>query len=167
MFGKISFHSYEHCVEGIVSLSGNRSHYVACVKSRPIKGILKTKLMEELQHQIPNLMYRKLQNSLNDQERLYGAHTYAPSQSVLRNLKYKGAAYTRYSDNWVVNVEVFAKILQENNETFIRDISVRPPGVILYSDKQIKAYSLICKNNIVYFDSTGSVLKRIENCNDF
>ena len=35
---------------GIVSLSGNRSHYVACVKSRPIKGILKRKLMEELQH---------------------------------------------------------------------------------------------------------------------
>ena len=67
----------------------------------------------------------------------------------------------------MVNVEVFAKILQENYETFIRDISVRPPGVILYSDKQIKAYSLICKNDIVCFDSKGSVLKRIENYNDF
>ena len=123
--------------------------------------------MEELQHQTPNVMYRKLQNPLNDQERLYDAHTYVPSQSVLRNLKYKGAACTRYSGNWVVNIEVFAKILKENNEKFIRDISVRPPGVILYSDKQIKAYNLICKNDIVYFDSTGSVLKRIENYNDF
>ena len=89
VFGKIFFYSYEHCVEGIVSLSGKRSHYVACVKSRPIKGILKRKLMEELQHQTPNVMYRKLQNPLNDQKRLYGAHTYAPSQSILRNLKYK------------------------------------------------------------------------------
>ena len=167
VFGKISFYSYEHCVKGIVSLSGNRSHYVACVKSKPIKGILKRKLIEELQHQTPNLMYRKLQNSLNDQERLCGAHTCAPSQSVLRNLKYKGAACTRYSDNWVVNVEVFAKILKENIETFIRDIFHRPRGIILYSDKQIKAYNLICKNDIVYFDSTESVLKRIENYKDF
>ena len=49
----------------------------------------------------------------------------------------------------------------------LSEISVRPPGVILYSDKQIQAYNLICKNDIVYFDSTGSVLKRIENYNDF
>ena len=65
------------------------------------------------------------------------------SQSVLPNLKYKGAACPRYSDNWVVNIEVFAKILEENNETFISDISVRPREVILYSDKQIKAYSFV------------------------
>ena len=85
--GKISFYSNDTCVEGVVLLSGNRSHFVQCIKSRPVKGQIKKQLMEDLQFQPPNSVYRKLQSSLESSERVYGAHTYAPSQSVLRNLK--------------------------------------------------------------------------------
>ena len=58
---------------------------------------------------------------------------------------------------------MFAKKLDENHKTFVRDISVRPPAVVLYSDEQIKAYSLICKKKFVYSDATGSVVKRFTN----
>ena len=64
-------------------------------------------------------------------------------------------------------MEVFCKKLNEKNEPFVRHISIHPPAVNLYSNEQLKAYTLICRKDIVYFDATGSVLKRPENCNDF
>ena len=148
--GKISLVSNKKFVEGIVLLSGKRSHFVECVKSRPVKGCFKKKLMEDLQYQPPNSIYRKLQNSLDANERICGAHTYASSQSVLRNLKSKALMCTRYSDKWDINLEVFSKRLDEKNETFVRNISIRPPAVNLYSNEQLKAYTLICRKDIVY-----------------
>ena len=37
----------------------------------------------------------------------------------------------------------------------------------MYSDEQIKAYSLVCRKDIIHFDSAGSVVKRFENEKDF
>ena len=164
---KIMLYSYSDRVEASLSTSENRSHFIDCVKSRSIKGIHKKKLMEQLQFQKRNSVYRNLHNSLEDEERVYGAHTYAPSQAVLRNLKSKECLVNRYSDSWLINLEVFAKKLHDKNKTFIRDISIRPPAVVLYSDEQMKAYSLVCIKSTVYFDATGSVVKRFKNEKDF
>lgn len=114
-----------------------------------------------------NIIKRKLQQSMTENERIYGAHTYAPASAVLRNIKSQGNIAQRYSNNWIVNMEIMATTLGSKNNPFIREITVRPPGVILFTDDQIKAYSEISQRDVVYFDATGSILKRFETNKDY
>ena len=54
-----------------------------------------------------------------------------------------------------------------NNRTFIRNFSVHPPSVALYNDAQILAYKDLCKKDILYFNASGSIIKKCENGNEF
>ena len=74
-----------------------------------------------------------------DEERILGTHTYAPSQSVLPNIKFEGRLSQRPSENWVLNLELMAKEYARNNRTFIRNFSVHPSCVALDNDTEILA----------------------------
>ena len=120
--------------------------------------------MKKLEGERSYLVYRHLQTDLTEEERIYGAYTYAPSQAVLQNLKCQGNISQRYTDNWVLNIEVMAENFAE---TFVRDFTVRLPGIILYTDAQIKTYYKICRKDIIYLDATGSIMKKFANHKDF
>ena len=167
VFGKIEFYSFANKVEGVARFSGKRSHFRRCVKSRPLVGKNRSKIVQKMENERPYSIYRNLQNSLTEEERVYGAHTYAPSQAVLRNLKSQGKFSNRYSDNWIINIEAMIKLSAEKNEPFIRNFSAYPPDIILYTDAQIKTYSEICRKDIIYLDATGSVMKKDSAQKDF
>ena len=94
-----------------------------------------------------------------NEKQILGAHTYAPSQLVLRNIKSEGRLSQRHSENWVSNLELMAKKYARNNRRFIRNFSVHPPCVALYNDAKILAYKDLCKKDILYFDRTGSIIR--------
>ena len=104
-----------------------------------------------MENKRPYSIYRNLQNSLAEEERVpvYGAHTYAPSPAVLRNLKSQGKISNRYSDNWIINIEAIIKLSAEKNEPFIKNFTAYPPDIILCTDAQIKIYSEICRKDII------------------
>ena len=163
VMGKVSFHSYADKIEGVATMSDRRSHYKTCLKSRPATGKRRDEILRKLESERPYSLYRHLQNYLTEEERVFGAHTYAPSQEVLRNLKSQGNISKRYSDNWIINIEIMAEI---SSKTFVRDFTVRPPGIILYTDAQIKTHSEICRKDIIYLDATGSVMKKFAHHKD-
>ena len=165
--GNIDLFTFVDRVEGNVNLSGKRSHFIECVKSRHITGKQRELIAEKLHFMKPHSLYRSMQSSLMDEERILGAHTYAPSQSVLHNIKSEGRLSHRYSENWTLNLEIMAKEYARNNRTFLRNFSVHPPSVALYNDAQILAYKDLCKKDILYFDATGSIIKKCENGNEF
>ena len=161
--GRVEFYSYHDRVQAIANISGTRIHLKTCVKSRRVTGRKREELLNELQHNNPYSVYRCLQSSLTEEERVYGSATYAPSQSVLRNIKYQGKKSKRYSDNWIINTEQLEKDFKKEEESFVRDIKVSQesgPEVILFSDAQVKLFGEICRRDIVYFDATGSIMKK-------
>ena len=83
--GKIDLFAFVGRVEG--NLSGKRPHFIECVKSRHITGKQCELVAEKLPFMKPQSLYRSMQASLMDRERFLSAHTYAPPQSVLRNIK--------------------------------------------------------------------------------
>ena len=82
VMGKVSFYSYADKIEGVATLSGRRSHYKTCLKSRPVTGKRRDEILGKLESERPYSVYRHLQNYLTEEERVFGAHTYAPSQEV-------------------------------------------------------------------------------------
>ena len=149
VMGNIHLFTFVDRVEGNVNLSGKRSHFIEYVKSRHITGKQRELIAEKLHFMKPHSLYRSMQSSLMDEERILGAYTYAPSQSVLRNIKSEGRLSQRYSENWTLNLEIMAKEYARNNRTFIRNFSVHPPSVALYNDAQILAYKDLCKKDIL------------------
>ena len=103
-------------VEGNVNLSGKRSHFIERVKSRHITGKQRELVAEKLQCKKPHSLYRSMQFSLMDKERILGAHTYTSSQSVLRNMKSEGRLSQCHSKNWVLNLELKAKKYLETTD---------------------------------------------------
>ena len=144
-------------VEAEICISGKKSHDVECVRQRPATEERSKNLVKTLQNEQPLAVYRSLQTSLTENERVYGSHTYAPSQAVFRNIKYRGKLSNRFSNDWVVNLKLRAEKYKKNNNPFIRKYSPINPWVILFTDAQIHAYSDICRRDIIYFDATGSV----------
>ena len=60
-----------------------------------------------------------------------------------------------------------AKYFNKKNDPFIRRFTALPPQIMLYTNAQIRTYYEICKRDIIYFDSTGSIIKRFDNEKDF
>ena len=96
-------------VEAEICISGKRSHDVECVRQRPVTGERCKNLVKTLQNKQPLSVYGSLQTSLTENERVYGSHTYAPSQAMLRNIKYRGKLSNRFSNDWVVNLKLMAE----------------------------------------------------------
>ena len=84
-----------------------------------------------MQFMKPNLLYRSMQSSLMHEKQILGAHTSAPSKSVLRHIKSKGKLFQRHSENGVLNLVLISKNMLQNNKTFIRKFSVYPPSSAL------------------------------------
>ena len=70
VFGKIEFYSFANKVEGVARFSGKRSHFRRCVKSRPLVGKNRSKIVQKMENERPYSIYRNLQNSLTEEERV-------------------------------------------------------------------------------------------------
>ena len=79
---KVKFYTNHDKVEAATEVSGKRSRFRWCTKFRPVKGKIRMELAEKLKHEKPYLVFRKMQLSLNEEERVYGSSTYAPSHAV-------------------------------------------------------------------------------------
>ena len=168
VIGKAKFYTYHNKVEAVMEVSGKRSYFRSCTKARPVKGKRREELAEKMEHEKPYSVFRKLQLSLNEEERVYGSSTYAPSHAVLRNIKSKGNISNRYSNNWIINVKAMEEIFSKKQGSFVRDIKVsKCPEIFLFTDAQIKVYGEICHRDIIYFDATGSIMKKSTSEKDF
>ena len=139
-----------------------------CIKLRPVEGKRREELAEKLKHEKPYSVFRKMQLSLNEEERVYGSSTYAPSRAVLRNIKSKENISQRYSNNWIISIKAMEEIFADKHGSFVRDIKVsKYPEIFLFTDAQIKVYGEICRRDIIYFDATGSIMKKSASEKDF
>ena len=165
--GRVSFYSFVDKVEAVVALTGKRNHDRNCVRSRPVTGLQKQQLNENLSYEPASSVFRKLKAQLTENQNYHGSSVYAPSQAVLRNLKYKEKITERYSTNWIISLKIFNEKLRANNDFFIREIKADPPSVTMFSDVQLRLYTELCKKDIIYLDATGSIIKRSSNKKDF
>ena len=60
------------------------------------------------------------------------------------------------------------EIFADKRGSFVRDIKVsKYPEIFLFTDAQIKVYGEICRRDIIYFDATGSIMKKSASEKDF
>ena len=85
--GRINFYSYHDRIEAVTDISGKRNHFKSWLKSRRATGSQRKEIIDKLQNNRPYSVYRDLQLSLTEEERVYGSNTYAPSHAVLRSIK--------------------------------------------------------------------------------
>jgi len=66
-----------------------------------------------------------------------------------------------------LNLDIFRLRLIESNQTFIRHFSVHPTSISLHTKSQIRLYNDLADKDMIYFEVTGSLLRRQKNGNDY
>ena len=68
----------------------------------------------------------------------------------------------------MINIKAMEEIFSEKQGSFVRDIKVsKYTKIFLFTDAQIKVYGEICRRDVVYFDATGSIMKKVPVKKDF
>ena len=165
--GRIQLFTSISIIEASVSIRGEQHHDMNCRKSRRVSRLHKRELNNVLLNRTAAQASLHLNKDLSEEERYLGSHTFAPSLSVLRNLKSQGNLTDRYSNDWKHNLEILRRKYASDNQDCIRRITTHEHGVMMYSLGQIKAYRDLSSKDIVYFDATGSIIRHKEGEIDF
>ena len=107
--GKIKLYSFANKVERVAQFSGIKLYFRRCVKSRLFQS-----------DKIAAKFYKKWKTKVAGRVS-YGAHSHAPSQAMLQNLKSRSKISILYSDNWIFNIEAMMKLSAEKKEPFFRN----------------------------------------------
>jgi len=124
-----------------------------------VTGTFREDLRKKLATISPKQVHRELLEEQTDAERCLGAQTYLPPNSVLRNIKNFSCRITKL---WFSKLEMLRQKLKSAGKEFIRGLNIYPPSVALHTNAQLKTYSQLAHKDIVYFDATGSILRRHE-----
>ena len=139
--------------------NGTRNHYRGCIRSRPVRGEARFKTREMLEF-IPAAALRdKHYDQLTTAQRVLGSHVSVPSAQAYRKIKSESKPWKK-SLRWEELIHIMKCAEEESGESFIRYVQMYPPAVIMFSDFQVIAFDCFSKNDIVYFDATGSILRR-------
>jgi len=161
---KIGLLSFSDHVKARLKISATRRHKRQCTRSRPVTGTFREDLRKKFATKSPKQVHRELLEEQTYAERCLGAQTYLPSNSVLRNIKNLSSRITKL---WYLNLEILRHKLKSAGKQFIRSLNIYPPSVALYINSQLKTYNQLAHEDIVYFDATGSILRRHEDCPDY
>nr|XP_039252651.1 uncharacterized protein LOC120329920 isoform X1 [Styela clava]XP_039252659.1 uncharacterized protein LOC120329920 isoform X1 [Styela clava] len=160
----VDFHETLRGIEASIKIFGQRKHLVGCKRSLYIRGDARKNFRDKMRFIPPSVQFNESYNKLSREERDYGSHTNAPSADVLRKIKSEKKDFraTRYSS---INLKKMME--NEGKNKYIRFIGTEPPSVTIVSRTQLKYYTMRSQEDIVYFDATGSIIKRDSEGRDF
>jgi len=162
----ITLWSFANHVEARYNINGKRFHRPHCIRGRWVTGKARDELSKSLKTSSATREYRELLDKCTAEEQCLGALTYLPSQSVLQNIRSENSLSIERTKSWILNLERFRLRLIKNNQTFIRRFSVHPTFISLYTKSQIRLYNDLADKDVIYFDATGSLLRRQKNDED-
>ncbi|CAL9684881.1 unnamed protein product [Knipowitschia caucasica] len=155
---KVTLESLKTLSAKLVLDNGPARHYAGDRKSRPVRASDRTTLGERLQTEKPRAMHVRDVGALSEAVFDSGCRDLAPPVSVLKNVSYDVRKRRRLHHNEIQSLERMLK-LPTNDTSVLKNVLLKPKGVMLWSLRGIQIYQERCKEDIVYLDATGSLLR--------
>lgn len=89
-----------------------------------------------------------------------GCRDEAPSHDVLKTISWEARQRSRQHSNEVISLQIMLKKKKDSPDEVLQKIMLQPKGVLLWSQRGIEIYQERCREDIVYLDATGSIMRK-------
>lgn len=151
----------ETTLKAQVYFSGDSNiHSKKELQKRPVRADDQQEIHDQLQSTLPRTLY--LQNLENLEESVIqsGCRDKAPSPGVLKSISYRQRIRSRRHNNETLSLLKMVEDKKDGPDEVLQKIILHPKGVMLWSKHSISIFHKRSKEDIVYLDATGSILKK-------
>lgn len=153
----------ETTLKADVIFTGTMKHSNKEIKCRPIRSKTRKNLEKNLQTKLPRSLY--LENLQNMDEKVFqsGCRDEAPGPKVLKNIACTERKKARPNSNEILSLQQIVNDQRGTDSDVLQRIILVPKGVMLWSRRTLYKFHERCKEDIVYIDATGSIIRRDNN----
>ncbi|XP_034097224.1 uncharacterized protein LOC117563156 [Gymnodraco acuticeps] len=151
----------ESSLKAVVTFRGEKAwHNCEELKHRPVRADERDALANALTSKLPRSVYLDKLNKLDDTVLASGNRDQVPSTGVMKTLSWQARKKLRKHSNEMISLRKMMEEELETEEAVIKKIIAHPKGVMLWSNKTIDLFHDRCREDIVYVDATGSIVKK-------
>ncbi len=144
----------------VVFSGGDVCHNTHELKRRPVRANARHFTAELLQTKLPRSLYLESMHKLPQTVIDSGCRDDAPSKDVLKNITWSERKIKRpHSDEFTSLKKIIDEQPGTDNDV-LQNVLMHPKGIMLWSTKTLSVFYKRSKEDIVYLDATGSVIKK-------
>ncbi|KAL3993234.1 alpha-1-acid glycoprotein 1 [Sarotherodon galilaeus] len=139
---------------------GEVCHNTKEIKTRPVRGQSRDVIAEKLETKLPRSLYLDSLNQIPEKAFQAGCRDEAPSKDVLKNIAWSHRKKQRPHVNEMASLQMLIDRQQGLPNEVLQRVLLHPKGIMLWSKKTLSVFYQRCKDDIVYFDATGSIISK-------
>ncbi|KAF7211628.1 transcript variant X3 [Nothobranchius furzeri] len=109
---------------------------------------------------MPRSLYLDSLNKIPEKAFQAGCRDEAPSKEVLKNIAWSHRKKDRPHLNEMASLQILIDRQQGLPNEVLQRVLLHPKGIMLWSQKTLIVFYQWCKDDIVYFDATGSIISK-------
>lgn len=117
-------------------------------------------ISQQLQITLPRALYLQNMENLKESVVESGCRDEAPSPGVLKTISWRQRMKDRKHKNETLSLQMMVEEKRDEPDEVIQKVILHPKGVMLWSKKSIDIFYQRCKEDIIYLDATGSIVKK-------
>ena len=139
---------------------GDVRHNRQQLKRRPIRGEERSVIAETLTSKLPRSVFLHSLNKLDENVVKSGCRDEVPATGVMKTLSWSERKKQRRHENEMMSLQLMSEDKKDTDDQLIQKLILQPKGVMLWSKKTIQLFHKRSKEDIVYLDATGSIVKK-------
>ena len=139
---------------------GDVRHSRHQLRRRPIRSEGRQLIADTLTSKLPRSVYLQSLNELDETVVQSGCRDEVPDTGVLKTLSWSERRKQRRHDNEMISLQLMSEDKKGTDDQLIQKLILQPKGVMLWLKKTIQLFHQRSKEDIVYLDATGSIVKK-------
>ncbi|XP_024121040.1 uncharacterized protein LOC112142033 isoform X2 [Oryzias melastigma] len=145
---------------GVLFEGGGVCHKKTEIKARPIRADDRRTYAAVLNFKMPRQVYLSKLNELEQDVFEAGCRDKAPPCGVLKTISWEVKRNTWLDENEMTSLQIMLDQQKQNDDKILQKVLLEPKGVMLWSKRSMAVFAERAKEDIVYLDATGSILKK-------
>ncbi|XP_039456745.1 uncharacterized protein LOC120433856 [Oreochromis aureus] len=144
----------------VVFKGGEVCHNNKELKRQPVCAQSRQSTGELLKNKLPRSLYLESLQKVPQKLIQPGNRDDAPTKEVLKNIAWSERKASRADPNELMSLQKIIQQYQDTEKDVLQKILMHPKGIMLWSKKTLSVFHQRCKEDIVYFDATGSIIRK-------
>ncbi len=144
----------------VVFSGGDVCHNTKELQRRPVRAAARQATAELLETKLPRSLYLESMQKISPTVIDSGCRDDAPTKNVLKNITWSERKKPRLHCDELPGLKELIDHQRGTDNDVLQKVMMQPKGVMLWSNKTLSVFYKRCKNDIVYLDATGSVIKK-------
>lgn len=151
----------ESTLKAWVTLQGEVvCHSMDELRRRPVRADNREIFAKQLESVLPRALHLQCLDKIPPKVFESGCRDQAPTAAVLKNIAFDTRKKCRRHENEILSLEKMVEDKTDDENEVLQKVLLHPRGVMLWSKNTIRLFHQRCRDDIVYLDATGSIVKK-------